>query len=105
MSRRLTSRRQNYRRWIRRRQRMVDERQVLLEVRNLKKYFPLRHGLLGRGTGVVKAVDGINLHIHRGETLSLVGESGSGKTTAGRTILRAYDPSAGEIIFHLQDDR
>src|SRR5262245_24103423 len=84
---------------------MAEERQVLLEVRNLKKYFPLRHGFLGRGTGMVKAVDGISLHIHQGETLGLVGESGSGKTTAGRTILRAYDPSAGEIIFRLQDDR
>jgi peptide/nickel transport system ATP-binding protein len=82
---------------------MAEERRVLLEVRNLKKYFPLRHGLLGRGAGMVKAVDGINLHIHQGETLGLVGESGSGKTTAGRTILRASDPTEGEIIFHLQD--
>lgn len=82
---------------------MADERRVLLEVKNLKKYFPLRSGFLDRGAGTVKAVDGISLHILQGETLGLVGESGSGKTTAGRTILRAYDPSAGEIIFHLQD--
>jgi peptide/nickel transport system ATP-binding protein len=82
---------------------MPEERRVLLEVKNLKKYFPLRHGFLGRGAGTVKAVDGINLHILQGETLGLVGESGSGKTTAGRTILRAFNPTEGEIIFHLQD--
>ncbi|HEX7261672.1 MAG TPA: ATP-binding cassette domain-containing protein, partial [Luteolibacter sp.] len=80
-----------------------DYRRVLLEVKNLKKYFPLRHGFLGRGGGTVKAVDGVNLHILQGETLGLVGESGSGKTTAGRTILRAFKPTEGEIIFHLQD--
>jgi peptide/nickel transport system ATP-binding protein len=84
---------------------MAEERRVLLEVKNLKKYFSLRHGLLSRGAGMVKAVDGISLHILQGETLGLVGESGSGKTTAGRTILRAHDPSDGEIIFHLQDGR
>lgn len=82
---------------------MPEERRVLLEVKNLKKHFPLRHGFLGRGAGTVKAVDGISLHILQGETLGLVGESGSGKTTAGRTILRAFDPTEGEIIFHLQD--
>ena len=82
---------------------MPEERRVLLEVKNLKKYFPLRQGFLGRGAGTVKAVDGINLHILQGETLGLVGESGSGKTTAGRTILRAFNPTEGEIIFHLQD--
>lgn len=82
---------------------MPEARRVLLEVRNLKKYFPLKHGFLGRGGGTVKAVDGINLHIMQGETLGLVGESGSGKTTAGRTILRAFNPTAGEIIFHLQE--
>ena len=82
---------------------MPEERRVLLEVKNLKKYFPLRHGFLGRGAGTVRAVDGINLHILQGETLGLVGESGSGKTTAGRTILRAFNPTDGEIIFHLHD--
>ena len=82
---------------------MPEERRVLLEVKNLKKHFPLRQGFLGRGGGTVKAVDGISLHILQGETLGLVGESGSGKTTAGRTILRAFTPTEGEIIFHLQD--
>ena len=82
---------------------MPEERRVLLEVKNLKKHFALRQGFLGRGAGTVKAVDGINLHILQGETLGLVGESGSGKTTAGRTILRAFTPTEGEIIFHLQD--
>lgn len=82
---------------------MSEERRVLLEVKNLKKHFPLRHGFLGGSAGTVKAVDGINLHILQGETLGLVGESGSGKTTVGRTILRAFNPTEGEIIFHLQD--
>jgi peptide/nickel transport system ATP-binding protein len=82
---------------------MPEERRVLLEVKNLKKHFPLRQGFLGRGGGTVKAVDGISLHILQGETLGLVGESGSGKTTAGRTILRAFTPTEGEIIFHLQN--
>jgi oligopeptide/dipeptide ABC transporter ATP-binding protein len=82
---------------------MLEERRVLLEVKNLKKHFPLRQGFLGRGGGTVKAVDGISLHILQGETLGLVGESGSGKTTAGRTILRAFTPTEGEIIFHLHD--
>lgn len=82
---------------------MPEQRRVLLEVRNLKKYFPLKQGFLGRGAGTVKAVDGVSLHILQGETLGLVGESGSGKTTAGRTILRAFDPTEGEIIFHLQN--
>ena len=84
---------------------MPEERRVLLEVKNLKKHFALRQGFLGRGAGTVKAVDGVSLHILEGETLGLVGESGSGKTTAGRTILRAMEPTDGEIVFRLEDGR
>ncbi|MFN5933958.1 MAG: ATP-binding cassette domain-containing protein, partial [Roseiflexaceae bacterium] len=73
---------------------------MLLEVKGLKKHFPIRSGLLRRVTGTVKAVDGINFHIRQGETLGLVGESGCGKSTAGRAVLRLHEPTAGEVIFH-----
>ena len=72
---------------------------ILLEVRGLKKHFPIHGGLLRRVVGQVKAVDGINFYIKKGETLGLVGESGCGKTTAGRTVMRLYEPTAGEVIF------
>ena len=71
----------------------------LLDVRGLKKHFPIRGGLFGRVRGQVRAVDGIDLFIRHGETLGLVGESGCGKTTAGRTIMRLYEPTGGEIVF------
>jgi peptide/nickel transport system ATP-binding protein len=72
---------------------------VLLEVRNLQKYYPVRRGILSRVVANVKAVDGVSFEIKHGETLGLVGESGCGKTTVGRTILRLIEPTGGEVIF------
>jgi peptide/nickel transport system ATP-binding protein len=71
---------------------------VLLEVKGLKKYFPIRRGLLQKTVGQVKAVDDVNFFLNRGETLSLVGESGCGKTTTSRCILRAIEPTAGQVL-------
>ncbi len=73
---------------------------LLLEVHNLKKYFSVTRGILGREVGQVKAVDGISLILQEGECVALVGESGCGKTTAGRTILRLLEPSEGQILFY-----
>jgi oligopeptide transport system ATP-binding protein len=71
----------------------------LLEIRNLKKHFPVGEGLFSRNKGAVKAVDGVNLAVNEGETLGLVGESGCGKSTLGRTILRLIEPTGGEVFF------
>ncbi len=73
--------------------------QVLLDVRNLRKFFPIRKGLLQKVVGNVRAVDDVTFYINCGETLSLVGESGCGKTTTSRCILRAIDPTSGQILF------
>ncbi|HEX6309081.1 MAG TPA: ABC transporter ATP-binding protein [Longimicrobiales bacterium] len=75
----------------------------LLEVRGLKKYFPIRGGFFGRDRGAVRAVDGVTFWLGRGETLGLVGESGSGKTTTGRALLRLIEPSAGSARFDGRD--
>ena len=69
----------------------------LLEVRDLKKWFPISKGFLQRQTGFVKAVDGVNIDVEAGETLGIVGESGSGKTTLGRCITRLYTPTGGQV--------
>lgn len=73
--------------------------ELLLNVRGLKKYFPVQRGSFGRVNGEVRAVDDVDLQIRRGETLGLVGESGSGKTTLGRTLLRLIEPTAGTAYF------
>lgn len=76
---------------------------VLLEVKGLKKYFPIKTGVFSKTVGQVKAVDDVSFSIKRGETLGLVGESGCGKTTVGRAILRLIEPTAGEVIFDGKD--
>ncbi|HEX5417994.1 MAG TPA: ABC transporter ATP-binding protein, partial [Chloroflexota bacterium] len=78
----------------------TSEDRALVEVRGLKKYFPIQRGLiLQRHVGDVKAVDGIDLTIRKGETVGLVGESGCGKSTTGRTIIQLERATAGEVIF------
>ena len=72
---------------------------TLLEVKNLKKYFPIRGGIFSRVVANVKAVEDVSFAVKRGEVVGLVGESGSGKTTVGRTILRLIEPTAGEVWF------
>jgi oligopeptide/dipeptide ABC transporter ATP-binding protein len=76
---------------------------VLLEIKNLRKYFPIQKGLIRRVVGQVRAVDDVSFVIHEGETLGLVGESGCGKTTTARCILRAMVPTGGQMLFRTGD--
>lgn len=77
--------------------------ETLLEVKHLKKHFPIKGGILSKTIGYVYAVDDISFTLNRGETLGLVGESGCGKSTTGRTILRLLEPTAGEVKFEGQE--
>ncbi|MCI0417881.1 MAG: ATP-binding cassette domain-containing protein, partial [Acidobacteria bacterium] len=77
----------------------MQKANTLLEVKGLKKFFPIQKGLLRRTVGYVKAVDDVNFYVREGETLGLVGESGCGKSTAGRSIIRLYEPTAGQVLF------
>lgn len=78
-------------------------KEMLLKIKSLKKYFPVKRGLLYKTVGWVRAVDGVSLEIEEGKTLGLVGESGCGKTTLGRSILRLLEPDSGEAFFKGKD--
>ena len=84
---------------------VANQRVPLLDVRGLKKYFPIAKGILHRVTGQVRAVDDVSFTVNEGETLGLVGESGCGKTTVSRCILRAIDPTAGQVLYRTRDNR
>lgn len=81
----------------------MESSKVLVEVKDLKKYFPIRKGFFNKKKSNVKAVDGVSFFIRKGETLGLVGESGCGKTTVGRTIIKLYEPTSGKIIYDGKD--
>ncbi|MDQ6672182.1 MAG: ABC transporter ATP-binding protein [Chloroflexota bacterium] len=81
----------------------MPEHTNILEVKNLQKFFPIKRGLLQKTVGQVRAVDDVTFDLREGETLALVGESGCGKTTTSRCILRAVDPTGGQILFRMQD--
>lgn len=78
----------------------MSEKKPLIEINNLKMYFPIKKGLLNKTVNNVKAVDDVSFSIKKGETLGLVGESGCGKTTTGRAIIKLYEPTAGQILYN-----
>ncbi len=82
---------------------MTSNKKMLLDIKNLVKYFPVKKGLFSKTVGYVKAVDDISFFVNEGETLGLVGESGCGKTTVGRSILRLIEPTSGEVYFDKKD--
>ena len=84
-------------------EKMTESPKTIIQVRDLEKHFPIRGGFFRTVQAHVKAVDGVNFDIHRGQTLGLVGESGCGKTTLGRTLLRLIEPTKGKIIFDGED--
>ena len=79
------------------------ENNPILEVKKLKKYFPITKGFLRKKIGEIKAVDDVNFDLFPGETLGLVGESGCGKSTVARSVLRALEPTSGQILFQEND--
>jgi peptide/nickel transport system ATP-binding protein len=81
--------------------RQTEALPVILDVQDLRKYFPIERGILRRVRGHVRAVDGVSLAVREGKTLGLVGESGCGKTTLGRCIVRAIEPTEGEVVLHV----
>ncbi|MFR1837117.1 MAG: ATP-binding cassette domain-containing protein, partial [Turicibacter sanguinis] len=83
---------------------MENNQEVLLELKGVKTYFPIKSGLFKKKEQYVQAVNGIDLTIYRGETIGLVGESGCGKTTLGKSILQLVRPTAGEMLYQFQEE-
>ncbi|MBT3275636.1 MAG: ABC transporter ATP-binding protein, partial [Spirochaetales bacterium] len=79
---------------------MPESREIILKLQGVKTYFPIKAGVFKRTANYVKAVDGVDLNVYRGETLGLVGESGCGKTTLGKTVLQLLEPTEGKIIYN-----
>src|SRR5690625_3123313 len=81
----------------------MTSEETILELQNIKKYFPIKAGVIKRKVGDVKAVDDVSLALKKGETFGLVGESGCGKSTTGKLIMRLENPTEGKIIFNDKD--